>query len=299
MLDSTDKVYHQHTARILLVTFHKKEALHWRALEFIITEAKLEDYDVRMAYIEFPLQQVLQGKERTKRLLNARCKDLLEVCGNQIEFFHRTVKDFLATKDMYAMLEDRAGTGFDAIASLSKICLALVKTEQHRGTSAHTHLIYDYEDVIEKRNCLSSCDVLNHLRIVVDNPIVAFKSLSWSTGDSTEEIRAFLDLTGTGDFIVYSEPTMTQTLSKVGKSWKDLDAKVITHLWIPAKRILLIHGRRPTEPWETASTGKSTFHVYSLLARFPNCTDVANKCRRDAFVRASQAFFALQMSISR
>lgn len=51
----------------------------------------------------------------------------LKYLSYQVDFLHRTVRDFLMTKDMHTLLQSRTGADFDARVSLCKLSLAQVK----------------------------------------------------------------------------------------------------------------------------------------------------------------------------
>ena len=63
----------------------------------------------------------------TGRRLNGWCKGLVETQNNQVEFIHRTVKDFLQSGDMVNFLEVRAARAFDPRLSILRAYLAWTK----------------------------------------------------------------------------------------------------------------------------------------------------------------------------
>jgi hypothetical protein len=87
---------------------------------------------------EISALEALRMKRKWKKLLNSRCRDLLEVdhsydderrshLDGRVNFLHRTVSDFL--RNNYPdELRRRAGEGFDARSSLCKTIIALSKT---------------------------------------------------------------------------------------------------------------------------------------------------------------------------
>ncbi len=84
------------------------------------------------AITEDEIQERLQ---RTKQRLTGRCKGLLEIAESdennsffkyQVNFLHRTVREFLVQEDMQKELEMRAGN-FDKIGSLCLVFLAQTK----------------------------------------------------------------------------------------------------------------------------------------------------------------------------
>ncbi|GAB7341387.1 hypothetical protein MBLNU457_7643t1 [Dothideomycetes sp. NU457] len=77
--------------------------------------------------------------------INGRCRDLLEIVQpddgeRYVDFLHRTVKDFLNTKDMDSLLFQQAGTDFDSRRTL---CIAYVFcTKRYDATGPKTFLRY-------------------------------------------------------------------------------------------------------------------------------------------------------------
>ncbi|MCJ1334366.1 hypothetical protein MMC10_011075, partial [Thelotrema lepadinum] len=63
----------------------------------------------------------------TSRRLNGWCKGLVETRNNQIEFIHRTVRDFLRTGNMISFLRERAANAFHPEISIMKAYLAWTK----------------------------------------------------------------------------------------------------------------------------------------------------------------------------
>jgi hypothetical protein len=88
-----------------------------------------------------------------ERRLDARCKGLLEASKDyrymeaeptfeyKVDFLHRTVRDFLRTKDMQNMLVSRISSEFNAEISLCKCVLAQRKTiNPGQKEEIHCHL---------------------------------------------------------------------------------------------------------------------------------------------------------------
>jgi hypothetical protein len=100
-------------------------------------EATNKDYAIHMELSRISTQHVFRIKKKWKKLLNSRCRDLLEVddpCNREdapflagkVNLLHRTVGDFL--RNNYSdELRGRAGEGFDARSSLCKTIIALSK----------------------------------------------------------------------------------------------------------------------------------------------------------------------------
>ncbi|KAJ4286934.1 hypothetical protein N0V90_012814 [Kalmusia sp. IMI 367209] len=66
--------------------------------------------------------------ERTRRCIDARCGDLLEVNRGAIGFLHRTARDFLEQKDMLEKMRKLATDDFDAHLSVTRLWLAQMKS---------------------------------------------------------------------------------------------------------------------------------------------------------------------------
>ena len=100
-------------------------------------EATNKDYAIHMEISRISTQNVFRIKKKWKKLLNSRCRDLLEVddpCNREdapflagkVNLLHRTVGDFLHN-NYSDELRGRAGEGFDARSSLCKTIIALSK----------------------------------------------------------------------------------------------------------------------------------------------------------------------------
>ncbi|KAN0101586.1 hypothetical protein V8E51_012096 [Hyaloscypha variabilis] len=104
--------------------------------EFSCMEAADTDYAIHMAPSRLSKPKSFQIKNKWRKLLNSRCRDLLEVdevfnrgesaIDGRVAFLHRTVKDFLRI-NYYDELRRRAGDDFDARAALCKTILCLAK----------------------------------------------------------------------------------------------------------------------------------------------------------------------------
>ncbi|KAI4086823.1 MAG: hypothetical protein LQ344_007260 [Seirophora lacunosa] len=109
MLDSTERVYHQQAARLYRVRLvaHIPPTVNdvWMFAEDDL------DFALRDKYLDMPQPSFLAT---TKTRILARCQDLLEFDKHsQLQFLHRTVKDFLETRDMLSLLIKRAGAHFN------------------------------------------------------------------------------------------------------------------------------------------------------------------------------------------
>jgi len=124
MLFSVDPFYQQQTARMLRMVLHSSEPLSLMAYSIL---DDIEDDPAiwrLLKYTELTVEKMVARNEAMIRRLEARSRGLLEAVPNRtapsgeffryrIKFLHRTVRDFLATKDMAQMLNKEAGANFD------------------------------------------------------------------------------------------------------------------------------------------------------------------------------------------
>jgi hypothetical protein len=133
MFDNIDDFYREQAVQIFLICIRSKEALHLAAL------AELEPND--------PLSNKFCGDEnitgediaslhiRLAKRVNARCLDLMEAREHRrvwrLEFLHRTVRDFLATKDMLDMMLSWASAEFNPLLPLCNMQSLIFKRLRH------------------------------------------------------------------------------------------------------------------------------------------------------------------------
>ena len=119
----------------------------------------------------------IEGVEtRTLKRVNARCTDLLEVCwpgyGSrpQIEFLHRTVRDFLETKDIQYLLDERAGDAFNVHRYMCNALLSQMKIlPQQRGyCEAHTQLDFLVNDFMYHAYQIDISDGFTYRHLIKD-----------------------------------------------------------------------------------------------------------------------------------
>jgi hypothetical protein len=132
-----DKIHREETARIFLLAITAFRPFPVLSLHYLGMEASNKDYAIHMEISRISTQNVFRIKKKWKKLLNSRCRDLLEVddpCNREdapffagkVNLLHRTVGDFL--RNNYSdELRGRAGEGFDARPSLCKTIIALSK----------------------------------------------------------------------------------------------------------------------------------------------------------------------------
>lgn len=174
-----DKIHRQETARIFLVALTSSWPLPVLAFEYLSREAEDPEYAVTAEIVPLSSNDAAITFGRWRKLLDSRCRDLLEVnvkydaefvfAKYRDNFLHRTVRDFL--RDNYQQeLCRRAGDDFDARLSLCKIGLALIK-----ATSAPPHstgryqlfglvgVVLSYARDVDRRNGSATVALLDEL----------------------------------------------------------------------------------------------------------------------------------------
>ena len=112
ILDSVEKVYHEHAARLYLVRLVAAKAPPVADLSMFDEENLDFGLDDSLVQLYRPYHPSLL--ENLKTRIMARCQDLLEFDhSSELQFLHRTVRDFLVTKDIQALLHERAGQEFN------------------------------------------------------------------------------------------------------------------------------------------------------------------------------------------
>ncbi|KAK1722184.1 hypothetical protein BDP67DRAFT_561603 [Colletotrichum lupini] len=116
---------------ILLGAIHALEPLHvdiyWQL------ERELED--VRSPSGETkalnPDQNVVLRREKSSNSINEKTKGLLKLVNNRVEFLHRTVKDFVSTKDIGEYLQGKLPAGYNGFISIATAYLGFLKATRH------------------------------------------------------------------------------------------------------------------------------------------------------------------------
>lgn len=127
ILNSAERVYHKQAARLYQMRVCAPATLTVMDVSFFAEE------DPTFA-LQFPVPSWkeidVHGRCLETRIrVAARCTDLLEFTDDdKVQFLHRTVKDFLETKNMQRVLNERAGEDFNAHVHLCNSADVQVKT---------------------------------------------------------------------------------------------------------------------------------------------------------------------------
>ncbi|KAF2807226.1 uncharacterized protein BDZ99DRAFT_337271, partial [Mytilinidion resinicola] len=137
---SLDSIYQAQTARAFQVAIATTEPLAPKIYWFLDMEEEDPDFALKMEQIPESSAELHFRTTEIQKRLNGRCKGLLEITADEelelpflkrddvkrVDFLHRTVKDFLMSKDMQTLLSSWAGTTFDANIAICKTLLAQI-----------------------------------------------------------------------------------------------------------------------------------------------------------------------------
>ena len=143
MLENIEEIYVQQTVQTFHIALQAVEPLS------LMTYAMMDELEENPRYaIELPVQQTtttdIESRCQDMKLrINARCKDLLQItrrgcsanserlvhpfCPYEVDFLHRTVKDFFQVEDVQRFIISRIPETFDYCALLCHALLAQVK----------------------------------------------------------------------------------------------------------------------------------------------------------------------------
>ncbi|KAI3336995.1 hypothetical protein HD806DRAFT_475355 [Xylariaceae sp. AK1471] len=121
IISQVNTLYHKKMAQLLLTAVNARQSLD---LEFYRRQ-EYEDEDSDYA-LNMPTEEIGMGEqgwiqESCRRRINARCGGLLEIRKGRVEFLHRSVRDFLLTREMNDYLHLESGPEF-------KVNLSTLKT---------------------------------------------------------------------------------------------------------------------------------------------------------------------------
>jgi hypothetical protein len=139
ILTSLDQIYREQTARAFQTSLRAARPLSLLNYWFLDLDEEDTNFALDMEIQPLRTDEVQSRHAEMKSRLNGRCKGLLEVSADreldlpfqyQVDFLHRTVRDFLLTKDMQELLADWTAARFDANLAICRTILAEVKSLQ-------------------------------------------------------------------------------------------------------------------------------------------------------------------------
>ena len=139
IFDATEKLYHQQAARLYLTCLVAQCQVS--ALDLFWFAEQDPDFSLRDDLLGVNPSQFYALSQDTVTRVKARCQDLLEFAGANLQFLHRTVKDFLETRDMSAQLEARAGETFNPYKFLCNSMLLQMRLKARLPKPTQVHFI--------------------------------------------------------------------------------------------------------------------------------------------------------------
>lgn len=140
---------------------------------------------------------------------------------NSFGFLHRTVHDFIAAPDTYALLQRYASPEFDASISLCKLSLALLKMAPSGEREHHLGDLRIYQDKVAARYSPSDQVFL-----------IALGLPDYFVNQAHAHQSAFSKLTETDDSIMYVEPSLNMTFGFGTKSLGELAVLVKRYAFV-------------------------------------------------------------------
>ena len=279
MIASIEPVYREQTAQAFRYALEAEGPLSLMTYSFLDEE----DLD---AVVAAPLdaltsQQILSRQDDMRRRLNGRCKGLLEVASISsfippessyaiqfqapiVVFHHRTVRDFLHTKDMQNMLLEHLEPNFEPESRICKALLAELKVIDYSALEGSDSLPRHLLDMLtyyalrlEDENHVSQSSLIDEVGRCVLKQAGLF---GWKKGRID-----FLNFVGRRRLHLYIAETLTTTtsLTHLDKSsllgaHLDIDEyesrrSFFERLDIEMVDILLKHGAQPNDKYKSST----------------------------------------------
>ena len=182
ILVTTDETYRERAAETFDVALQASQPLSLMTFSYLDEEDSC--FAINAGVKPLGCQEVLYRLRTMKRRLNARCNGLLEITNfdevqsrreflrkniddfwdistqfddtqvseffliYKVEFLHRTVRDFLNTKDMQNIIKSRVATDFQPVSAICQAILAQIKALPMKGRFQSRHLNELAEDLI-------------------------------------------------------------------------------------------------------------------------------------------------------
>ena len=141
IFEATEKVYQQQAARIYRICLAARCQIS--ALDLAWFAEPDADFGLNYDMLSTSPSQLPTLSESTVIRVQARCQDLLEFAGANLQFLHRSVKDFLETREMSLTLEARAGKEYNPHNYLCNSMLLQMRLHSRllKPTLIHCHSV--------------------------------------------------------------------------------------------------------------------------------------------------------------
>lgn len=112
MLDVVEPFYHQKMARVLQIAVNARQSLDLQFYHIHEYEDEDKDYAINRSTESHAPDRLDETLDQCRRRINAICGGLLEIKKQRVEFLHRTVRDFLRTREISDYLSKESGRDF-------------------------------------------------------------------------------------------------------------------------------------------------------------------------------------------
>jgi hypothetical protein len=176
MLESVHISSHAKMAGILQAASHALEPLHVDLYAVLEKEFDTPNYARTCPIQGIAQDQLSRQREQTTQSVHDKTKGLLKLVDQRFEFLHRTVKDFVRTRDMVEYLKEKLPMDYNGYRAIATAYLGFLKT-----TSLNNSLIAGVVKLGQGRN---SGVFTSHL-----NRALIYTSEALKTDQSPESMR--------------------------------------------------------------------------------------------------------------
>jgi hypothetical protein len=128
MLELVDPLDQPKMAGILQAATHALEPLHIDLYGQLELEFEDRDYAYRCPIGARSFGQLAEQRQQTSSSINEKTKGLIKLVNQRVEFLHRTVKDFVSTRDTGLYLRSKLPADYNGFMSIATAYLGLLKT---------------------------------------------------------------------------------------------------------------------------------------------------------------------------
>lgn len=185
MLDSVNPADHRKMAGILQGAVHALEPLHVDLYHQLEKELQGHHSVLQNSEQLGSVQSVALRREQTVRSINQKTKGLLKLVYDRFEFLHRTVKDFVSTKDVGDYLRSKLPSDYNGFTSIAAAYLGYL-----RGTRQKSSLVVD---VIRQGRGMNSGPLISHLNQALFYASEALKQAEQPDSTQCQQVEKLLD----------------------------------------------------------------------------------------------------------
>ena len=328
IFDKVDKAHRTESAKVFLVTIHAVQPLSIACYHYLEQEHREPGYALERAIEPMSPERLRLIHEDVRDRINFLCKDLLEVnevltdqrLDYQVDFLHRTVRDFLMEKDMHQDLVRRTTedntTEWNAHQALCYVELARAKSLSLKdGIRKQLNVLFSLVDAlmfyvreVEIEQKVPQSRLLEQLDRVISDYAGNDMAYHWTNArDKTKGLyfdecnqNNFLALAVQCRLVLYVQEKLRDKSSLLrGKRGRPLlDYALRPNLVTPTRlpqlvefidfdmvRLLLDHGANPNE--KVSIYGDITVWALFLLLCYEN-KDIGNLQVKDTWFKAAE-----------